>query len=97
MLVYFGVLGGVLGSSVLGLWLLRIHPLRTVLVLFGVVYLLAGIGRPRALYLTLRGMRSFSTVRDPLTLRKWMLLIGVLLLAAGLFLSFPPTLTSSWR
>ncbi|HVX87507.1 MAG TPA: hypothetical protein VG940_01165 [Gemmatimonadales bacterium] len=88
MLIYFGVLGGSLGTSIAGLKFLQIHPLRTLLVLLGVVYLLAGLGWPRSLYLTLRGMRSFRYVSDPLTLRRWMLVIGVLLLAAGLLLPY---------
>ena len=90
MLIYFGVLGGVLGSSVAGFKLFEIHPLRTALFLLGVVYLLAGIGWPRSLYLTLRGMRRLSRVSDPVVLRRWMLAIGLLLLVAGILLPSLP-------
>lgn len=86
ILIYLGVLGGILTTSVFAWRYLEIHPLSSGLILLGIVYLLAAIGWPRSLYLTFRGMRRFSRVDDPLTLRRWMLVVAVLLILAGSFL-----------
>src|SRR5688572_15425174 len=63
--IYLGVLGGTLGASIAVFKRTGVHPIQTALVLMGVVYLFAGIGWPRPLYLALRGMRPFYKIDDP--------------------------------
>lgn len=96
MVIYFVVLCIVLGGSVIGVALLDMHPARPALVLLGIVCILAGIGRPRALYLTLRSMRRANQVSDPLTLRKGLLAFGTLFVVAGIFLPSIGRLVATW-
>lgn len=86
MLVYFSLLGGIIGVSIAGAKLAGILPLRTGLILLGIVYLLGAAGRPRALYLTLRGSRQFARVADPRAVRRSLLAFGVLFVGLGLLM-----------
>ena len=96
MLIYLGVLAGAIGVSVVAFWSFQLHPLPTVLFLLGVVYLFAGMGWPRGLYLTLRSMRQFARYSDPTALRRRMLMIGVILIVGALCITYFWFYPESW-
>jgi hypothetical protein len=70
--------------------------LLTLLLSTGVIYLVAAIGWPRWVYLALRGMRWFSRIADPVKMRLLMLVIGLLLLLAGIAYPFIWLASGSW-
>jgi hypothetical protein len=88
VLVYLGMAVGPLGGGIALSKLFGLHPAPSLLFLFGAVYFLAGIGWPRALYLTLRSIGQFARVNDPQALRQRMRTIGVALMLGGLFILY---------
>ena len=64
-----------------------ISPERSIYVTMGGVFILAAIGVPRRLYLTIRMVRWFSLIRDPRVMRGLLLLLGVALVLLGVLAS----------
>jgi hypothetical protein len=57
-------------------------------VVLGVIYLIAAAQRPMIVYLILRNVRWFASIRDTRLLRQIMLVFGLALLLAGIFAPF---------
>lgn len=73
---------GVVGQAWLGIDLYR-----SASVLGGILFLVAGIGVPRRLYLIVRSTGWFSFVEDPRVMRGLLVVLGVGLIIMGLLAS----------
>lgn len=89
LLTFLGIVLGVAGATIVGVKSFGIHPLQSMLVLLGSIYLLGAVGRPRALYLTLRSSRQLAGVADPRAVRLRLLVFGTLFLGFGLLFPWP--------
>lgn len=75
----------VLIVSLSGAYFFHIGVRRSIAVLCGITFVLAGVGAPRRLYLILRNVVAFRSIADPRIMRALFLLLGVGLVLGGLF------------
>jgi hypothetical protein len=96
LLGYLTGLAGTVGLAVGGKLAFGIDPFATGFLTIGVLYLLAAAQRPRIVYLILRNVSWFGSIRNIPLLRGIMFVLGIVLLALGVFFQFRWLASGTW-